>query len=192
MRVESKSGILHRRNLALELAPGPKRQARHQRDVDDPFHVVREAQKVADVVAAALGFVKEIAGRRVAVGRSEGENLVFGDGGDELVSLTVDSGLDQLVQQLRCVRHVAPTSSGLLRSLGKGVEFGRNGLPQSSILHEIVTKSRAMCCLLPRLKRVLGRVRVPPGGRGGRRLDELSLFLATRCTKRKVNILFCG
>lgn len=125
---ESK-GVLHRRNLALELAPGPKRQARRQRDADDPFHVVGEPQKIADVVAAALGFVKEIAGRRVAVGRSEGENFVFGDGGDKLVSLTVDSGLDQLVLQLRCVHHGAPTSSGLLRSLGKGVEFGRNWSP---------------------------------------------------------------
>lgn len=129
MRVGSKSRILHRRDLALELAPGAKRQAWHQRDADDPFHVVGEPQKIADVVAAALGFVKEIAGRRVAVGRSECENLVFGDGGDELVSLTVDSGLDQLVLQLRCVHHGAPTSSGLLRSLGKGVEFGRNWSP---------------------------------------------------------------
>lgn len=146
MRVRSKSRILHRRDLALELAPGAKRQAWHQRDADDPFHVVGEPQKIADVVAAALGFVKEIAGRRVAVGRSECENLVFGDGGDELVSLTVDSGLDQLVLQLRCVHHGAPTSSGLLRSLGKVWSLAGTGLPSSSILHEIVTKSRAMCC----------------------------------------------
>lgn len=168
MRVGSKSRILYRRDLALELAPGAKRQAWNQRDADDPFHVVGEPQKIADVVAAALGFVKEIAGRRVAVGRSECENLVFGDGGDELVSLTVDFGLDQLVLQLRCVHHGAPTSSGLLRSLGKGVEFGRNWSPLKFNLAGNCHKVTCHVLLpLPRLKRVLGRVRVPPGGEGG-------------------------
>ena len=58
----SKSGVLHRRDPAFELAPGPERQARHQRDADGPFHVFWEPQKVADVVAAVLGSSKKSLG----------------------------------------------------------------------------------------------------------------------------------
>lgn len=60
--------VLHRRDLAVEFSHPPKRQARRQRYAYDPFQVIAEPHKVADVITAALRLVEEIAGFGVTVG----------------------------------------------------------------------------------------------------------------------------